>query len=182
MSKRIALVIGHNAKAQGAVRVTDGRPEYDWNSDLARAIHACAPALFTIFRRTAGVGEISRCYSQIPSSQFAATMELHFNSAAARSATGTETLNSGTSGSLRLARLVQPAMVGALGLRDRGLVTIKKGSGGRGEGSLWTGAPPAILIEPYFGSNSDDCAAADLHFHALARAITGACMAYLKEL
>ena len=42
MSK-IALVIGHNARSQGAVRVTDKRTEYDINSDLAVAIRDLDP-------------------------------------------------------------------------------------------------------------------------------------------
>jgi len=31
---KIDLVIGHNARSQGAVRVTDKRTEYDINTDL----------------------------------------------------------------------------------------------------------------------------------------------------
>ena len=45
MSK-IALVIGHNARSQGAVRVTDKRTEYDINSDLAAAIRELDPSRY----------------------------------------------------------------------------------------------------------------------------------------
>lgn len=177
---KIALVIGHNARSQGAVRVTDGRTEYDLNSNLAVAIRDLDPARYVIIRRTSGANEIGRAYAQVDASGAVASVELHFNAAAAKSATGTETLTSGTLSSLRLARGVQAGMVRALGLRDRGLVTIRKGSGGRGEASLWTGRPPAVLIEPYFGSNPTDCAAADRNFSALARAIHDACTTFLK--
>lgn len=178
---KIALIVGHNARSQGAVRVTDGRSEFDWCADLANAIAASAPALYRVFRRPSGLSygaEIRQAYAPISKSEFAATIELHFNSVASPAATGTETLTSGTLGSLRLARLIQPAMVGALGLRDRGLVTRKRDD--RGGESLWAGAPPAILIEPFFGSNPGDCAAVDRQFSALARAIHGACAAHLK--
>ena len=177
MSK-IALVIGHNARFQGAVRVTDKRTEYDINSDLAVAIRDLDPARYVIVRRTAGTGEIGRAYAEVDRLGVAASVELHFNSAEAASATGTETLTSGTSNSARLARGVQVAMVRALGLRDRGVKVIARN--GRGGASLWTGKPPAILIEPYFGSNPTDCAAADRNFSALARAIHEACVAYAK--
>lgn len=180
--KKIALVIGHNSKAQGAIRITDKRTEYDFNEQLARAIMAVSPQHFKIFKRTAGAGEIARCYGQISGLEFGGTLELHFNSHGNTTATGTETLTSGTTKSLRFAKAVQAAMVGALGLRDRGLITMGKDApaGSRGKASLWAGVPPAILIEPFFGSNPSDCAAADRHFNALARAIAGECIAFLK--
>ncbi len=178
---KIALVIGHNARAQGAIRATDGRTEYDWNTDLANALRDAAPGVYTVIRRTAGTGEIGRAYAQVNASGAAASVELHFNSVATPQATGTETLTSGTTGSLRLARLIQPAMVGALGLRDRGLITIRKDAAdARGKASLWTGRPPAVLLEPYFGSNPTDCQTADRQFNALVRAIHGACLNFLK--
>lgn len=177
---KIALVIGHNARAQGAVRATDGRTEYDWMADLAAAIQAAQPAMYKIIRRPAGKAysaEIKEAYGAADAWGAVATVELHFNGGPP-AATGTETLTSGTTGSLRLAKLIQPAMVGALGLRDRGLVTRKRGD--RGGESLWVGRAPAVLIEPYFGSNPEDCRAADRHFSALARAIHGACTAFVK--
>ena len=176
MSK-IALVIGHNARAQGAVRVTDRRREYDINSDLAVAIRDLDPARYVIVRRMAGTGEIGRAYAEVDRLGVKASVELHFNSAEAASATGTETLTSGSSNSTRLARGVQAAMVRALGLRDRSVKVI--GRNGRGGDSLWTGKPPQILTEPHFGSNAGDCATADRSFPALARAIHEACTAYL---
>ena len=175
---KIALVIGHNARSQGAVRVTDKRTEYDINSDLAVAIRDLDPVRYVIVRRTAGAGEIGRAYAEVDRLGVKASVELHFNGAAAPSATGTETLTSGTRNSLRLAQGVQAGMVRALGLRDRGVKVIPRT--GRGGASLWTGKPPAILIEPYFGSNAGDCAAADRNFLALSRAIHEACTAYLK--
>lgn len=178
---KIALMIGHNARSQGAVRVTDGRSEYDWMTDLANQIFAQEPALFRVFRRPvvpSYTTEIRQAYAEVNDWGADASIELHFNSAAVRSATGTETLTSGTTGSLRLAKLIQPAMVSTLGLRDRGLVTRKRGE--RGGESLWQGRAPAVLLEPYFGSNPSDCAAADRHFAALASAIHIACAAYLK--
>ena len=35
---KIAIVVGLNARARGAVRVTDGRSEYDWNRELAECL------------------------------------------------------------------------------------------------------------------------------------------------
>ena len=178
---KIALVVGHNARSQGAVRVTDGRTEFDWCGDLAASILARMPGRYRIFRRPAGLAytaEIRETYAAVDAWVAGATVELHFNGASDPRATGTETLTSGTAGSLRLAGLIQPAMVGALGLKDRGLV--KRAKGDRGGESLWSGRAPAVLLEPYFGSSRADCAAADRHFDALSRAIHDACTAYLR--
>ena len=178
MPFRIALVIGHNARQPGAVRVTDDVPEYRWNGQLAGAIAALAPDRYRIVHRTYGAGEIARAYAEVDKLGVDASVELHFNSAADFRATGTETLTSGTRNSVRLATAMQHHMVRALGLRDRGLLV--RGRGDRGGASLWTGVPPAVLIEPYFGSNAGDCARADLQFAALAAAIHTACTAYLE--
>lgn len=135
-----ALVIGHNARQPGAVRATDGVPEYLWNGQLADAIAALAPDRCRIVRRTPGAGEIARAYAEVDRLGVEASVELHFNSAADFRATGTETLTSGTAGSVRLAGSLQYHMVRALGLRDRGLKVT--GRSGRGGASLWSGIPP----------------------------------------
>ena len=75
------------------------------------------------------------------------------------------------------ASLLQSSMVVSLELRNRGLV--KRGRHERGGLSLWAGRAPAALIEPYFGSNSKDCAAADM-IH-LARAIDRAATEFLAR-
>lgn len=178
---KIALVIGHNAASQGAVRATDKRSEYDWNGDLAAAIMAHSPGMYRIFRRPAGKGysaEIKFVYGEVDAWGADASIELHFNALTA-TATGTETLTSGSTGSLKLARLIQPAMVSALKLPDRGLLVRKRTE--RGGASLFAGRAPAVLIEPYFGSNRNDCAAADRGYSALTGAIHQACVAFLRS-
>lgn len=177
---RIALVVGHNPKAQGAIRVTDRRTEYDWNGALAERIAALDPGRYVIIRRTPGAGEIARAYAEVERAGVRASVELHFNSLAGSSATGTETLISASTKSKRFAALMQAEMVAALGLRDRGLKQPGPKEGGYT--ALMAASPPAILIEPYFGSNAADCAAADRNPPALAAGIHKACMAFLSEI
>lgn len=177
---KIALVIGHNSASQGAVRATDKRTEYDWNGSFAVDIMAHSPGMYRIFRRTPGGGysaEIKRVYAEVDAWGADASVELHFNALSSTS-TGTETLTSGSTGSMRLAKLIQPAMVDALELKDRGLLVRKRTE--RGGASLFAGRAPAVLIEPYFGSNRNDCAAADRNYSALTGAIHQACVAFLK--
>lgn len=174
----IALVVGHNAVARGAVRVGDGISEHEWCGDLARRIAAHAPGSYHIIHRVPGTGEIARAYAQVDALGAEASVELHFNAAENAAATGTETLTSGTPASLALARRLQAAIVDVLGLRDRGLIEIGRDSGRRGAASLWAGRAPAVLIEPYFGSNRGDCAVVDGRLGELARAIHEACMGW----
>lgn len=177
---KIAIVVGHNSRAQGAVRVTDGVSEYVWNTRLAELIRSHDPASVKIFKRTAGGGysaEIDRVYAEVNAWGADCSIELHFNAAGSSAATGGETLSSGSDGSLRLANGVRKAVRDALGLPDRGVkIRSRTDRGGR---SLWQGRAPAALAEPYFGSNANDCAAADLHMDALAEAYYRAAVQFL---
>lgn len=175
--RKIAIIVGHNPKSQGAVRVTDGKSEFKWNSDLAARIRAYADAdpdtEVRIFYRQSGAGytkQIRDVYARADAWGADVTIELHFNASADPSASYTCTLSSGTSGSLAICERLQAAQVKVMGLDDSG-VKIRNRGGGRGWRSLWTGDAPAALIEPYFGSNSRDCIVADKRKEDLARAI-----------
>ena len=158
--RKIGIVVGHNQRAQGAVRVTDGVSEFVWCSKLAEMIRALNPEQIGVFHREhnpSGVGaEVRAVYAEVDAWGAYVTCELHFNSFNA-SATGTETLYATNAGKL-VAIDVQKAMLKALGLRDRGLVHRQTGNGAP---ALLAGRAPAVLIEPYFGSNPADCHAAD---------------------
>jgi N-acetylmuramoyl-L-alanine amidase len=169
---KIAIIVGHNSRAQGAVRVTDGRTEFDWNGDLAKMIEDINPERVKVFHRTPGGGysaQIKRVYQQVDAWGADVSLELHFN-AAGPGAHGCETLSSGTSGSLALAERVQAAIVADLPVRDRGIKLRPYGQG-RGWLSLWAGRAPAALLEPYFGSSSAECQMADDWKEVLAEAI-----------
>lgn len=172
--KRIAIIIGHNAAEQGAVRVTDGQTEYVWNGRLADMIAAHNPDQVGIFHRRknpAGYrAEIGEVYALADEWGADVTCELHFNSFAG-SATGTETWHA-TAAGLEVAKPVQKAMVGALGLSGRGCKLA--GPRALGYTSMVTGRAPAVLIEPYFGSNPTDCRAADANRLELAAGLFAA--------
>ncbi|RKT35282.1 N-acetylmuramoyl-L-alanine amidase [Roseovarius halotolerans] len=175
--RKIAIIVGHNKRGQGAVRVTDGKTEFQWNSDLASRIRAYAEddpySEVRIFYRQTNMGytkQIQDVYARADAWGADVTIELHFNAAADASASYTCTLSSGTAGSLALCERLQAAQVRVMGLDDAG-VKIRNRGGGRGWRSLWTGDAPAALIEPYFGSNPRDCILADKRKDELARAL-----------
>lgn len=168
---KIAIVVGHNSRAKGAARVTDGVQEYDWNAELAEAIRDHDPANIKIFRRQAGLGysrEIDKVYREVDKWGADCSLELHFNASASASATGCLMLSSGTPRSLALARRVQAECLRVLDIPDLGVKVRKRHE--RGGRSLWQGRAPAVLTEPYMGSNRGDCMRADSAFDQLAEA------------
>ena len=168
---RIAIVVGHNKQAQGAVRVTDGRTEFDWNGELASLIASHSTDVRIFFRLKGGgySREIDEVYAQVDDWKADCSIELHFNGSANANAKGCLTLTSGTTGSRKLAGSVHKRMLAVMGGEDDGIRA--RGRHERGGRSLWQGKAPAILVEPYFGSNAAECLIADMHMDELAEAI-----------
>ena len=171
----LAIVVGHNRVAQGAIRVLDRETEWRYNQDLAERIRDLDPDRVRIFFRPPGRGGVRACYREVDAWGADLSVELHFNAVRNRTVSGTETLTSGTDGSRRLAAAIQGRMVSVLGLPDRGCKVrtpwAKRRIDRRGSTSLFAGRAPAVLVEPFFGSNPDDCRRADDRLDALARAI-----------
>jgi len=175
-----AVIIGHTARAPGAKsdflrneNNPNGMHEYPFNSLLAPHVATRLRTLgidAEVFTRDGG--GIEGAYEASEAWGADCTVELHFNSAATRQATGTETLIHRIAGlsTYALASSVQAEMVKALGLKDRGVKTTAD-TNGRGEANLSQIAEPSIIVEPFFGSNPNDCAAAMERFERLAEAI-----------
>lgn len=168
---KFAIIVGHEENKPGAKSDTLGVHEYPWNKDLANRMFSRSSALDTrIFFRD-GIG-IKGAYDQAKAWGPAAIMELHFNSFDKPTATGTETLY--IDPNKRYAEIVQQAMVGVLGLADRG---VKERTD---LPNLQNGQPvPTVLIEPFFGSNPDDSKTAEFNKDALASALMGAAHEFL---
>ena len=175
---KLAIIVGHNSKAQGAVRVTDGVTEYSWNSALAELIEDQGDDVKTFFRSPNEryySAEIDRVYAEVDQWGATASVELHFNAAGDDRVAGCETLSSGSSGSTALCEALQARMVAVMGERNRGIKVVSKSE--RGGRSLWAGKAPAALIEPFFGSNPESCDLADVKARELAKAIYDAAKA-----
>lgn len=161
---KIALVVGHNSKQSGArAKAPLSTSEFDYYNRIADKMVALAGGSVRCkkFNRVVSGGysaEIRKVYAEVDAYDPDISIELHFNAAGPR-ATGTETLSSGSSGSLALSNALQEAQLAALHLRNRGVkVKARSDHGGL---SLHVGRAPAALVEPFFGSNTGDCRAAD---------------------
>ena len=160
---KVAIVVGHNLKQPGArAKAPLSINEFAYYNRIADKMVALSGGGVRCkkFNRVKSGGysaEIRKVYAAVDAYDPDISIELHFNAAGA-SATGTETLSSGSSGSLALSNALQEAQLAALNLRNRGVKV--KARGDRGGLSLHIGRAPAALVEPFFGSNTGDCRAA----------------------
>lgn len=178
---KIAIVVGHTSKLQGAVRRADGVTEFVWNSDLADKIKQIGGETVGVFFRDPSLGGragILRAYRAADDWGADCAIGLHFNSHGDPDAEGAETLSSGSVSSRALCDLLQSAMVRALDARDRGVKVRKAGE--RGAISLLAGRAPAAIVEPYFGSNPERAKIADARKDDLARAIYDAAASFVR--
>lgn len=174
---KLAIVVGHNERQQGAVRQDTGESEYSWNTrlagfivDLSRDFPQLAVKVFHRKYMGSYRRELKEVYGRVDAWGADYSVELHFNSHTTESATGTEVLSSGSKGSLRLCHALQDEMLDALGLKDRGTKVVRTG---RGSLSLIVGRARAALLEPFFASSPLGLAATDTEeeMRNLARAV-----------
>lgn len=182
---KFAIVVGHEAKAPGAHAVAPlDCYEYEYNKGLA-ALVACAlmdrgiqSEIF--FRDNVG---IHGAYAEVNAYAPDGAIELHFNASGLGTARGTETLYvPRILGSARLADVVHAAIclgLGRVGPLNRGVKSIDVTD--RGYGNLTAATCPQILIEPFFGDDSQDAILGLTQKQALANAIAIGIAAFLRE-
>lgn len=180
MSIDCVLVVGHRKSAGGAAGF--GVQEFPWWSQHAQTLAGMLGergVSATVKHRDDTKSGYRLLPGQVLALKPRCVVSLHLNAASA-SATGTETLTAaGDAEDLRLGRLVQAAMVGSLGLRDRGMKPIPEGH--RGSSllfGLWT--VPACIIEPVFVSNGGDVTRLLIVVDEMLEAIADAVAIYLN--
>lgn len=166
---KLALVVGHNTERQGAhsahLAISEWPYWSKWAQDFAVANDPAISGFeVKVFYRPSEVGygaQIKQVYSEVDAWGADASIELHFNSAKSKTAHGCEMLSSGSKLSMALAAEVQKNTVFYCYEGDerdgvnRGVRTPMEKD--RGYMSLHTGRAPAIIAEPFFGSNAQDC-------------------------
>jgi N-acetylmuramoyl-L-alanine amidase len=174
MGKRplITITVGHTIERPGALAVSPlSCHEFEYNKHLATIIaEAIGPDFVHIilFRGPMGIEEV---YRRIGNLSPDANIELHFNSASAVEAYGTETLCSEKD--VPFATMVQTALCEALGRDVKGNrgVKVLRSPDDRGYISVSRLRVPSIIIEPFFGSNTKDAELGKKGHHLIAGAI-----------
>ena len=158
--KTCALVVGHQPGKPGAVNETRGLTEFVYNDGLAKQIKAAVKkARVEIVHRDNVSNGLTLLPAKINALNPHFIVSLHCNAFNKR-ATGTETLyHVNSTRGQKIARILQPRLVGALGLNNRH--TKKVGPGGRGFVLLSKTNAPCIIAEPFFIDNDNDLAVAE---------------------
>ena len=175
---RLALIVGHEANAQGA-RMLDGTTEYKYNSKIADMVVGLATKQLlvnVIFRDKIG---INGAYIEARKAKNDIAVELHFN-AFNGNARGTLTLCSHETESQILAGVFHNHVCQAFGRAPmaKGIKALSKGD--RGAFNVYSFGGPSVLLEPFFGDNEADYRLGVMNQEAYARSIVAATLEWAK--
>jgi N-acetylmuramoyl-L-alanine amidase len=159
--KKIALVVGHRSRSQGAYG-NMGVSEWDFYNDFVDEILEAARDikvdLKVFHRRESGHGYTQRMkmlHREIDAWGADISISLHFNASSHASANGHEVLHCAySSTSARYAAIMNSSFTRHLNNKDRGVKPKAKGD--RGGGFLCRGRSYCILIEPFFASHQNE--------------------------
>lgn len=157
--KKVAIIIGHRSEAQGAYSPFLEQTEFQFNSDIAEQLSDVADIFYR--PNIKGVGEITRIknmVSEINKNDYELVISLHFNSSVNDTANGCEALYyySNAMGEV-LALYFVNKMSERIGIKKRRLIPIISKEQ-RGHAVVAGCKATTILLEPFFGSNEEDCA------------------------
>lgn len=162
----IAICVGHSRTGDrtGALSV-DGVSEWDWNYGvgmrLVRILSSMdiEAVLISRYPRVGYTAAITWLDSELNRIGATAAIELHFNSSDDPSSHGNEWLHwhSSLSGKRLAQSLERNFKTAFVGSRQRGLVPISS-DGQRGGQFLRRTPCPAVICEPFFGSNRNEWA------------------------
>ena len=160
-NKKLAIVVCHNQKAQGAVRVDNNQTEFSYYTEISNYClefakqHDLDVKIFYRQNTTGYAKEIRECYEDVDEWGADVSCEAHFNASGTKSARGCEVLSSGSPASLKISTAVYNELIRVFNFKGRGVKVLNKKS--RGYLSVTSAKCPSILPEPFFGSSAKDC-------------------------
>lgn len=167
---KCALIVGHEAKNQGAENRYSKISEYNFNSMLAISIQRLVRnvEVEVVYRDVNGYKKLPR---KVNNTYPDFIISLHCNSCNDPSISGSEVLYWGSSkrGKM-LASLLQDSVSKVMLNRSRGIKAIKSEKE-RGGLLLKNTSAPCVILEPFFISNFDDLQAGIIKYNELAQAV-----------
>lgn len=156
----IAILVGHSRRGDMGALSVDGVAEWHYNSDIARRVRRKLEGLgheacvISTYPRAGYGSAMAWLRGELSKIQAECAVELHFNSSDDPASHGHEWLHWHASPrGKRLAKALQGRMENTFpALRSRGLVGIDSPQK-RGGGFLMQTPCPAVIAEPFFGSN-----------------------------
>lgn len=158
MENRVLIVIGHTIGAdKGAYSETLKSTEFEYNKKVADLI--CNADIYT-HKQQDYANRIKDLNTFLKSKNYKLVIELHFNSFSSSSANGYEILcyagsNKGEYYAKELVKMFEKEYPNQTKRASNGILFVEKRSE-RGGGFLMGINPPAILVEPFFGSNEKE--------------------------
>jgi len=158
---KVAIIIGHNKRSQGAYSSIVGN-EWSYWRDVASKIKGAIPELIDVYERQPNMyytREMFEVLEELNSQDYKFCLELHFNSSTNRNAEGCECLVFYKNNKAKaLATDFMARLQNVFGSKirgNRGLIEVKD-SKERGAYGICRSKDTYILLEPFFGSNLDE--------------------------
>jgi N-acetylmuramoyl-L-alanine amidase len=153
--KKLAIIVGHTKKDGGSVMAHGGMSEYDYNLKVAINMQLMQGAygIRTQVITRDGIW-LRGAYAKAVFFGADVIVELHFNSDESKDAQGSLVLVSEDYEDHPFAKILQKNMLALFGGKDRGIVVPEKEDRGYTNINRPT---PYFLLEPFFGSNVDQC-------------------------
>lgn len=154
--KDFAIVVGHTQDSKGACSDFGIPCEWDYNKQVAEKLADIADIYTHKTYANGYTSMVKETASRLNVNNYKIVVYLHYNSAGA-TATGCEVLYYGksTKGPV-LAKALNDLISTRMGQRNRGIKPLD--SSDRGYGEVFYPKAPAIIVEPFFGSNVADVA------------------------
>lgn len=160
--KKIAILIGHRSAAQGAHSPYLGLTEYQYHKKVVAYLETiCKDYEIVVYERanTPMVSEgyrIAQVVNKINQSQYDLVLSLHFNSFTDPTANGCTALHYITNRKTKaIAQRFVDLVHEQFSIKKRALIAIQDKSQ-RGGTFIVNSKAPAVLLEPFFGSNPSD--------------------------
>ena len=152
--KKFAFVIGHTSKDKGAFSTFLQVSEFDLFKEFANKHLSEIGDIFLHDETITGYTQ-RQADTATKTTSYEYVFELHFN-AATPAAEGCEALYyTGNTKAQRIAEKFCSLMVHFLDMKNRGAKSLNASD--RGFGFVSKQKPTALILEPFFGSNEDDC-------------------------
>jgi len=152
--KKIAFVIGHTSKDKGAFSTFLQISEFDLFKEFANK-HLSEVGDIFLHDETITSYTQRQADTATKTTEYEYVFELHFNSATP-AAEGCEALYyTGNTKAEKIAEKFCSLMVQEMDMKNRGAKALNASD--RGFGFVSKQKPTALILEPFFGSNEDDC-------------------------
>ncbi|WP_136464944.1 N-acetylmuramoyl-L-alanine amidase [Flagellimonas onchidii] len=160
---KVAIVIGHTKLRQGAYSPHLNITEWEFNKIIAERLEDVATVFCYDSYNGGYTSMIKRMARRINRQKFDLVLELHFNAAESKQANGCEALYYFNNPYAKLlGEDFCELMEIAFNIKNRGAKALY-GKHQRGFAAVYYPKPTTLILEPFFGSNSEDCKKLNQH-------------------